>query len=99
MCRRLSARAQTPAALPPEPRADGCCCSCHPPATARPSRLLQVVSERLDHRYRSAVEAARTILAGYCRPLSAVLPCLLDCLDAPGLALLQWQQEFRCDNA
>eukprot|EP00879_Flechtneria_rotunda_P003437 GHRR01003666.1.p1 GENE.GHRR01003666.1~~GHRR01003666.1.p1 ORF type:complete len:1583 (+),score=615.48 GHRR01003666.1:404-5152(+) len=54
----------------------------------------QVYSDRVDHRFTQALNAAKMIMAGYNYPVDDILEELVSCLDHPALPLLQWHQEF-----
>eukprot|EP00803_Ostreobium_quekettii_P003946 evm.model.scf_1945.1 EVM.evm.TU.scf_1945.1 scf_1945:1899-19188(+) len=53
-----------------------------------------VQSERVDHRFKKAYEAARNILAGYDQSVEWVVDELLRCLDDQSLAPLQWSEQY-----
>ncbi|KAG2488653.1 hypothetical protein HYH03_012820 [Edaphochlamys debaryana] len=54
----------------------------------------QLPSARVDAVFASALEHAKNILAGYVDKPAKVVEELVRCLDSPGLALLQWQDQL-----
>lgn len=54
----------------------------------------QVHSDRVDHRFTSALTAAKMIMAGYNHPVEEILDELVGCLDSKALPLLQWKEEL-----
>ncbi|MEW5311712.1 MAG: hypothetical protein WDW38_003401 [Sanguina aurantia] len=54
----------------------------------------QIPTERLDHVFKAALEAAHMIMAGYPQPVDSVVNNLMLCMDSPALALLKWTNEY-----
>nr|ASZ00207.1 acetyl-CoA carboxylase 2 [Geranium maderense] len=52
------------------------------------------ISDKVNQRCATSLNAARMILAGYEHNIDEVVQSLLNCLDSPELPFLQWQESF-----